>query len=287
MRLVHTLLCSLIVVSGCGAQMSKDAAYMAPAEEFVGNAEEAAVPADAEVRPDVAQVPRKIIYEAEVRLVVRDFAEVETELPKLVKEHGGYLANVSIDRATGQQRYGTWQARIPTDQFEQFLSAASKLGVPESRSQTAQDVTEEFFDLEAQIANKKRLEERIIKLVEESKGKLKEIIEVERELARVRSEIEQKEGRLRYLTNRTALTTVTITVREQQDYVPPEAPTFLTRIQQAWSDSQLSVTQFAQNTTVAAIYALPWLAMLLVVLVPLIWWIRRRRARRLAKKQSA
>ena len=73
-------------------------------------------------------------------------------------------------------------ARIPVDRFEAFLEGVARLGVPESRQQTAQDVTEEFVDLNARIANKKRLEERILKLLQDSEGKIKDIIEVEGEL---------------------------------------------------------------------------------------------------------
>ena len=51
----------------------------------------------------------KIIYEAEVKLVVQDFSKTESALPGAAKEHGGYLANVTIDRTSGQQRRGRWQ----------------------------------------------------------------------------------------------------------------------------------------------------------------------------------
>ena len=220
-------------------------------------------------------IDRKIIYEAAIHLVVRDFSGMENAVSTLVKEHGGYLANVSIDRTSGERRSGRWQARIPVDQFESFMDAASELGMAESRSQTAQDVTEEYVDLEARITNKKRLEERILKLLEETDSKIKDVIEVERELARVRGEIEQMEGRLRYLTNRTQLTTVTIIAREQRDYVPPEAPTFLARIRQAWGNSLFSLRQFCEAAGVAIVFAVPWLLVLAIVAGPPVWYMRR------------
>ena len=140
---------------------------------------------------------------------------------------------------------------------------------------SAQDVTEEFVDLEARIANKKRLEERIVELLKDSSDKIKDVIEVERELARVRGEIEQMEGRLRYLTNRTELTTVTISAREVREYVPPEALKFVGRVAQAWGNSLLSLKVLGENVAVTLVYTFPWLLVLGIVLAPPIWYVRK------------
>ena len=199
----------------------------APLDSQIVDAHSAASPAprlkaQVVVFQETEKVPRKIIYEADISLIVKDVSAVETQISALLQQHDGYVAESTIDRTQGEQLSGRWRVRIPVEQFDTFLDEISKLGVAESRHQTAQDVTEEFVDLEAQISNKKKLEERIVKLVEDSTGEIKDVIEVERELARVRGEIEQMEGRLRFLTNRTELTTVSIVAREVQDYVPPQ-----------------------------------------------------------------
>jgi uncharacterized coiled-coil protein SlyX len=161
-------------------------------------------------------------------------------------------------------------------QFDTFLDDVSKLGVAESRNQTAQDVSEEFVDLEAQITNKKRLEERIVALLKDSSGKIKDVIEVEHELARVRGEIEQMEGRLRYLTNRTDFTTVSIAARVEENYVPPAAPSFFSRIAQAWHLSLDSLRVFGEEVVVAIVWVLPWLAVICVVAIPALLVVRKR-----------
>ena len=224
----------------------------------------------------LASTERRIVYEAQMTLVVDDLPKTEEELTSLVQEKGGYFADASVDRQQGERLSGRWQVRIPVAQFEAFLDAVSKLGVPEVRRQTAQDVTEEFVDLKARIANKKRLEDRIVELLDTNDGKIKDVIEVERELARVRSEIEQMEGRLRYLTDRTEMTTVTITAREERDYVPPKAPTFGSRISGAWSGSLLALRKFGENFVVAIVYLGPWLVIGGVLFVPPVWWIYKR-----------
>jgi len=275
--------CVVLSVAGCAGEMASESARRASTDTSAKltstTAESVQAEADGPHESLAADLQRKIIYEAEVSLVVTDFSSAETEMPRLVKEHGGYLADVSIDRTVGERRSGRWQARIPVDRFEPFLAAVSSLGVPESRSQTAQDVTEEYIDLGTRIANKKRLEERILELLKDSEGKIKDVIEVERELARVRGEIEQMEGRLRYLTNRIDLTTVTITAREQRDYVPPEAPTLASRIRQAWETSLVSLRRFGEGVMVAIVFAFPWLVVLMIVGGPAVWYVRRRRGR--------
>jgi hypothetical protein len=221
-------------------------------------------------------VARKIIYDANVTLVVKDMADTETQIAKLLKQVNGYIAEASVDRRQGEQLTGRWKVRVPVAQFDTFLEAVSKLGVAESRNQTAQDVTEEFVDLEAQIANKKRLEERIVALLKDSSGKIKDVIEVEHELSRVRGEIEQMEGRLRYLTNRTDFTTVSISARVEENYVPPAAPSFSSRIAQAWHLSLDALRVFCEEVVVAIVWVFPWLAVICIVTIPALLVVRKR-----------
>jgi hypothetical protein len=244
-----------------------------PTNELINDAH-AQPPPPAE--QDVANVPRKIIYQADLSLVVEQITETESQISALVKDHDGYVAEAAVNRMEGELLSGRWRLRIPVNQFDSFLEAVAKLGVVERRQQTSQDVTEQFVDLEAQIANKKRLEQRIVGLVDNTGGQIKDVLEVERELARVRGEIEQMEGRLRYLTNRTDLTTISIVAREVRDYVPPMAPSFAARIRQAWSSSLQQLRLFGERALVALVYAAPWLVIVFILLVP-IWILARRR----------
>ncbi len=264
----------LLLLSSCAGEATYEAGDSEPATNL---ASEANPTAQGDEAVNVASLDRKIIYEAKVELIVTDFSHTEQALPKLVKKHGGYLAQVSIDQTSGEHRFGIWEVRIPVAQFDAFQEAVSKLGIAISRSQTAQDVTEEFVDLEARIANKKRLEARMIELLEDNNGKLTAIIEVEHELARVRGEVEQMQGRLRYLSNRTDLTTIEIQAREQRDYVPPEAPSFLSRTFQAWKESLLLLRSFAENLAVVLVFLFPWFITLLFVCIPVLWLVHRNK----------
>ena len=258
-----TISAVLFLALGCGGQMA------APSSS-VDRGEVPNVPTkDAEAPQTNVQAgvrARKIIYEAELHLVVEDLAIAEQAVIRLVQQHGGYLADGNVERRQGTQLTGHWVAQIPVDQYDPFLEAAAKLGVPERRKQRREDVTEQYLDLEAQIANKKRLEERIQELLQKP-GELKDLIEVERELARVRGEVEQLEGRLKFLQNRTSFTTITITAVEQRNYIPPQAPTFISRIQSTFQASLETLLQFGQGLAIFVVAVLPWLIVLGSVLL--------------------
>ena len=269
----------LLLFIGCGG---KNLDHLAEEQNAPAKAEKGAEQPAAKAQPQKAgaekAAERKIIYEGRVSLVVENFEDMETAIPDLVKKYDGYMAEANVNRTEGRQRSGRWVARIPAERFADFLIAVSKLGIAEEQQQTAQDVTMEYLDLEARIATQKQLEQRILELLKNREGKLSDVIEAERELARVRSEIELMEGRLRYLKNRTSYSTVTIDVREEQDYVPAAAPNFGGRIGKAWLESLRILKEAGQNLVITLVAITPWIIPVSVVLWMLAFlWKRLRR----------
>jgi uncharacterized coiled-coil protein SlyX len=75
-------------------------------------------------------------------------------------------------------------------------------------------------DVESRLKNKRIEEARLLEILEKKTGDLKEVVALEQAISEVREQIERMEGRMRYLTEKVELTTITITAREVQDYVP-------------------------------------------------------------------
>jgi hypothetical protein len=142
-----------------------------------------------------------------------------SEVRLLAQRMGGFIANTSMQTGQGQIRSATLELKIPAGRFDETVNGLPPLGKVEAVNEHSEDVGEEFVDLTARMTNSKRLEERLISLLATRTGKLEDVLAVERELARVREEIERYEGRLRYLRTRAAISTLSITVHEPRPLV--------------------------------------------------------------------
>jgi hypothetical protein len=222
-----------------------------------------------------ATAGRKIIYTARVELVTEELASFETKLLKLVQANKAYVADSDIEGSAGVRRGGTWKVRVPVDNYDAFLKAVVSFGELLSIKSESQDVSEEFFDLEARQLAKKTEEARLLKHLTESTGKLEDILAVERELSRVRTELERMQGRLRAIENLASLTTVTIRASEVKGYVPEASPTFVTRIARAFARSAEGLLQFGEATVLFLVGIVPWLPVI-AVLLTIAWGLRRR-----------
>jgi hypothetical protein len=226
-----------------------------------------------------AEAQRKIKHTAEVSVIVEDFDPVADRVAELAVTYHGYISQSEINGSPGSPRWGRWRVRIPVDQFHVFVSAAKKLGVPERNTTDSQDVTAQYVDLDARLKNKKEQEETLRGYLKDTKARdqLKDILAVEQELGRVRGEVEQLEGELRLLSNLTSLTTVTLSVKEIKNYVPPEAPSFATNATRTLTGSTDAFIAVARACALAVIAAVPWIPA--GVLVMALLWIMIRVAR--------
>jgi hypothetical protein len=173
-----------------------------------------------------------------------------------------------------------WRVRIPVEQFESFVDSIVSLGELERNNRTSQDVTEQYYDLEARIKNKKIEEQTLNKILQERSGKLEDVLKIEIELSRVRGEIEQLEGKIRVLENLSSLATLTLNVRERDKYAPPPpvVADFPTQIARVWADSMFSLTNLGKSLVLWAVSWAIWIPFLLVggvlAWVVLRWLIR-------------
>jgi hypothetical protein len=184
----------------------------------------AAAPALASVEPtEVPALPAPTLPDMPANLIIRtatasvqvDSLEPAVALVRaLATRLGGYVGSSGIVTGKNQLRQAAIEVKVPAARFDEVLSGLTPIGKLESVNVTAQDVGEEFVDVSARMDNARRLERRLIDLLATRTGKLKDVLDVERELARVREEIDRYEGRLRYLKAHTAMSTLSVTVHE-------------------------------------------------------------------------
>lgn len=288
-----------LLALGCGAHnyrgMEGDYAASTDAmtEEAYAPASETVSTSGVALGPNEKPLPnetghrRKIIYTADVDLEVKEFDPIPERVEELVKQFDGFVASSNVSGSPGYARTGTWKLRIPAERHGDFLAAVRQLGGQVRRVRVdSKDVTEEFYDVEARIRNKKKAEERLIEHLEDTTSELQHILTVEQELSRVREEIERVEGRLRVLADLTSMSTFNLNVTEVIEYVPEEPPGYLTRVRTTFEASIDAVVFVAEEFSIAVVALSPWLGVLLVLLVVLwiVWRIVRPIVRRCCKK---
>lgn len=168
------------------------------------------VPSTAQPATTVKLTERKLIKNGTIVFKVADVYETKTRVDNLIKEIGGYSSNETQQNLSDQMQISV-TVRIPAGNFDDFISTVFKLALKvDSKNINAQDVTEEFIDVQARIKTKKELESRYHEILKQAKT-VEEILAIESNLSTVRTEIESAEGKLNYLTSQISLSTLVIT----------------------------------------------------------------------------
>ncbi|HEU4830511.1 MAG TPA: DUF4349 domain-containing protein [Gemmatimonadales bacterium] len=222
------LLAALTALAACTQQMSRSD----ESEGTAGFTQDQAPPAAAPPAPEVAvgaargsapppqgqpadsAAPRMLIRTGDASVEVDSLETAVERLRALTERLGGFVANTTYQGGRDRVREASLELRVPADRFEAMQTVLDSVGEVEWLNVAVQDVGEEYVDLSARTANARRLETRLVELLATRTGKLEDVLAVERELARVREEIERYEGRLRFLRTRVATSTLTVRLHE-------------------------------------------------------------------------
>jgi len=155
-----------------------------------------------------------IVRTAGITITTKDFDGARAALDEILKRHRGYVGEMNVSTPTGSGRSVTATLRVPADQLDAAMSDLRKLGRVESESQSGQEVTAQYVDLQARLANARNTEQRLIDLLRQRTGKLSDVLAVETEIDRVRGEIEQMEAERKNLAGQVDFATINVTVGE-------------------------------------------------------------------------
>ncbi|HEX6162905.1 MAG TPA: DUF4349 domain-containing protein [Vicinamibacterales bacterium] len=164
--------------------------------------------------PAQPQRDRKLIRNGEITLEVKSVESALAGLAETVRTIGGQSTN-QIER---QNQYGvrtaslTWL--VPAARLDAAIAAIRALGQPKELSLKTEDVTTSYFDVTVRIDTQKQLERQLVALLGRASNRLSDLLEIEREVARVREEIDRLEGRVRLWDSQLAMSSVVITLTE-------------------------------------------------------------------------
>ena len=157
---------------------------------------------------------RQIISQASLSVEVEDVTGAVAQVRTIAESRGGFVSQLATTGTPGRQR-SDLTVRVPQGEFFDTLESIKRLGKVWSENAGSEDVTEQFIDLEARLRSALREEQSLLSLLERA-DTVSNILTIERELARVRSEIERLQGQINYLSRRVDLATISVAL------FPPE-----------------------------------------------------------------
>ncbi|MEA2075744.1 MAG: DUF4349 domain-containing protein [Euryarchaeota archaeon] len=217
---------------------------------------------------------RKIIQSASLSIEVESFQASSDALIRIVERSDGFVSDsYSYVTDTGHKR-GDIALRVPTDRFLSVIAEIEQIGTVKSKHASGEDVTEEYIDLTARLNNSKRQEKRLLEILDMAEN-VKEVLEVEHELERVRNDIERLTGSINYLDNRVEFATITVSLYE------PEPITHSWGIRDTFRDAFEAFVSVIRGLIIFVGYALP-----ILILVGLGWLVKSKLMPRLRKKRE-
>ena len=273
---------ALTGLAGCAAPSTTESAaeMNAGADSAVvqassSTAKEAANGSTAPVEVETAQRPQ-LIKKASLALRVSSIEESIKQVQEIVNEQQGdvlSLSDRSSDSGTNEQPYNSsewrgqatfFELRVPQDRFDSAVDALAELGEVKNRSIETEDVSSQLVDLQARISNAQQSESALKEIMARS-GEITDVLEVARELSKVRQEIEQMKAAQQSLQTQVRYSTISVSL-ESAIARSPNQPAFATQLANTWRSSTNSVGNFTTDLVQIGLWLLvysPYIAILI------------------------
>lgn len=299
-----------MLLAGCGASKSDSTAFMEIAEtsgetysnfaagvgsyygKDAGESPEEAVSdgtegAEAAVYAD----NRKLIKTVDMSVETKEFDTLMETLEVRVQELGGYIENLdtyngSVYSGYHSSRNASMTLRIPQDRLEEFLKTISDICNVIRRSDSVEDVTLTYVDLESHRDALKTEQSRLLELLEQAES-MEDILVIEERLTNIRYQLESMESSLRTIDNQVNFSTVYLSVSEVKELTPVEEKTTGQRITEGFVESLKDVGNGAVEVFVWVVVNLPHLVVWAAVIALIVFLIRKCRRKKKAQKEAA
>ncbi|MCQ2583211.1 MAG: DUF4349 domain-containing protein [Treponema sp.] len=157
--------------------------------------------------PDIAEVERKLIKTANMSLKVDNLDNAENQIQNWCSAYGGYIFS-----SNGWEQSRNYTIKVPVDKFDAALNSLNGVGSLISKSVSAEDVSDQYYDLESRLNTKTILLHRLEAYLKDAKN-VEELISIERQINSVQSEVESMQGRMKRLRSQVDYSTIYIDIR--------------------------------------------------------------------------
>ena len=176
-------------------------------------------PGEAALKPGETPAPelanRKLIRNATVELEIVSFDDAVQKITAFASEEHGYVATTSSQKQANGKLRGEVVIKVLPENLDRFLQKIRGLGELKNQTLGTEDVTKAYFDTDARLKNARVMEQRLIDMLKTKTGKVSDLLQVEKELGRVREDTEKMQGELKYWDSQVQFATVTISLTEK------------------------------------------------------------------------
>ena len=215
---------------------------------------------------------------ASLSLIVKEVAAARTALEEIAKQHDGYFAELNTS-GEPNARTLTASLRVPADQLDSTLADLRKLGQLDEEKQGGEEVSQKYVDLKARLENGRHTEKRLNELLAKRADRLKDVLDVERELASTREDIERMEAQQRNVENLVNYASISLSLSEEYKPTLNLAPPAVgTRMRNALVDGYHTAADSVVNVILFGLQSGPVILFwLLALFFPARWAWRKLR----------
>ena len=231
MKKVMTILAVITVLAICSCSRAKQEYNMMSADVAM---EEPALQTNEQKTDKVEMVDRKIIKQGEIKFKTANVNKTKSLILQTVQELNGYISKENAYDYSDRLEHRLI-IRVPADKFDTLLKNISEsVEKLESKNVDLLDVTEEYIDIAVRIKTKKELQSRYVELLKQA-SKVDEILNIEKEIGNLQTEIETVEGRMKYLNDKISFSTLTVTYYQKTSSKFGFSSRFIDGIKNGWS----------------------------------------------------
>ena len=283
LALLFAALMMVTTLAGCAKSYYENGssgsavAPMAPADGIYDNGTVTPTPTD-----------RKLIRRISMDLQTRDLEALLETINTKISALGGYVENSKINIGSGSDdaRYATIIIRIPADKLDEFTDHVADISNVTATSETAEDITLSYVATESRLKALQAEETRLLTLIDKA-ANLTELLQLEKRLTEIRTELEQVTSQLKVYDNLVDFGTVQLDITEVKEYSPAEEPGFWERLAKGFMNSLRGVGKLTLELVIFFVCALPYLVPLAAVLWIILILTKRKKRIRAKKDKTA
>lgn len=234
-----------------------------------------------------AEFEQKIITNGNLSVETKEFDKTMEAINKAVAENGGYTQGSNIRKTTnysgdGELRHATLTVRVPAEKLENFLAVAEKSGNVVSSNFDSDDITTQYYDIQADIKALETQEERLLELYKKAET-IDDLIQLENRLSNLRNDINKKKMTIKNYDLLTKYSTVTIDV-EEVEVLTETSKNFFSLTGTAIAESFVNFRDFLMDAFIELIYVFPFLVFYGGIGLGIAWLLKKNQAKAKARK---